>query len=207
MKKKKDISSEIVRGKSVDALTVLHLWIWTACFNPHRLKIASSVLSYFTTLLQTIWLLLYPLFLLWYQRKLNSSHSYCARHSGQCFWPNPCEVCYFSTWNGLLSVCHAENLSTMSRFSSALYKHRNTSLHQNQRVCTCSGLGSGTKTSRQFIFCVRGGLAALNICDRGWFAAFLQCCSVMKSMYFHVSGYKYFWREISVLLIYATILI
>lgn len=45
------------------------------------------------------------------------------------------------------------NLSTMSPYSSALYKHSNTSLRQNQHVCTCSGSGSASKTNRQFIIC------------------------------------------------------
>lgn len=34
------------------------------------------------------------------------------------------------------------NLSTTTRFSSAFYKHSNTSLQQNQHVCMCSGSGS-----------------------------------------------------------------
>ena len=54
------------------------------------------------------------------------------------------------------------NLSTMSRFSSAFYKHSNTSLQQNQHVCTCSGSGSVSKTNCQFIICL-----CASACDVG----------------------------------------
>lgn len=161
----KEIYSETVRCRSRSALKISHLWSTTACFNPRSLSENSKWCSKPFHHCGINHMLLFnrdflPPFVLRPIDKsnsetLNCSGSLCTLHAGQGSGLVRSVIYEFAVCCGWTSErLPCRNLSTMSRFSSAFYKHSNTSLQRNQHVCTCSGSGSVTKTNCQFIICL-----------------------------------------------------
>lgn len=92
--------------------------------------------------------------------------------SSSLFSPRPPDICYL--WLSSLLWMPCRTLTTASQFSSVFYKHGDASVQRNQRVCTCSGSDTVTKTNCGFIncLCVRVGRGTLGICYCGSFTTF-----------------------------------
>lgn len=176
----KGIYSETVRCRSHSALKISHLWCITACFNPHSLsensKRCSKPFHHCGTnhMLSFIWEFVPPFVLSLHINQIEKLHIVPAffkhymldkvvRRTSLWFVIYDFAVC--CGWTSEWLPCR--NMSATAQFfSSAIYKHSNTSLQQNQHVCTCSGPGPVTKANHQLIVCfwARVQLQTLAIC-------------------------------------------